>query len=110
MVTPGGMILEQPKMVAATDVLTLIQLDDATLCVDLVTFARERHECRVQGIAARETGGTYVPTYILRRDDPLLRLTFLDADTIQVEPVGTDYHAFCERRGRIDAAAFARPR
>lgn len=116
MVTPGGMVLAQPRMVAATDVLELAPRGHAVagkcagtqdfcedaLCVELRTIGRNRHECRVGGVARLRADGTYV----LGNGATLLRLTLMGAGTIWVEPVGTAYLRFCESYGRIDSARY----
>jgi hypothetical protein len=49
--TPGGMVLELPKMLAASDVLTIVNRDDSGLSFELTTFGRDRHQCTIEGLA-----------------------------------------------------------
>lgn len=100
MVTPGGMILEVPKMVAATDVLTVIGRDESALCFRLVTFGPNHHQCELFGVARSESG----PVYAFRDEGSAIRLTILNADQIRVEPMG----ATDRRKCVIEAATYTR--
>jgi hypothetical protein len=104
MITPGGMILDQPKMVAATDVLTIASRDQSAMCFGLVTFARDRHRCDVTGLARAESSNTYV----FREGDVAVRFTFLSADQVRVEPIGDGYRVGCQSHGRIEPAIYMR--
>lgn len=101
-VTPGGMILDTPKMVAATDVLTITGRDSNVLCFDLLTFARDRHTCKVTGVARKESGHTY----LFRDDSVVVRFTFVEGDQIRVEPVGVGDRSRCEESGEIARATY----
>ncbi len=102
MVTPGGMILDTPRMVAATDVLTLLAKEPNAVCFKLRTFARDRDTCELRGLARKETGTTYV----FSDDTAVVRLTFIAEDQVRVEPVGTGYRSRCEPSGKIEAAIY----
>jgi hypothetical protein len=102
MVTPGGMILDAPKMVAATDVLTLLAQEPKAVCFKLRTFARDRHTCELGGLARKEEG----TTYLFSDDTAVLRLTLIAEDQVRVEPVGTGYRNRCEPSGKIEAAIY----
>jgi hypothetical protein len=102
MVTPGGMILDAPKMVAATDVLTLLAKEQHALCFRLRTFARDRHTCELGGLARKEEG----TTYLFSDDTAVLRLTFIAEDQVRLEPVGAGYRNRCEPSGKIEAAIY----
>ena len=102
MVTPGGMILDTPKMVAATDVLTLLAQEPNAVCFKLRTFARDRHTCELGGLAHKETGTTYV----FSDDTAVVRLTFIAEDQVRVEPIGTGYRSRCEPSGKIESAIY----
>ena len=102
MVTPGGMILETPRMIAATDSLTITGRNATTLCFEVVTFSRNRSRCELSGMASSEGRGTYV----FRQDEVALRLVPLAPDQIRVEPIGDGYRKHCESFGRIDAAIY----
>ncbi len=101
-VTPGGMVLDAPKMVAATDVLTIVARDSDTLCFGLLTFARERHTCEITGVARKESEGTY----LFHDDAAVVRFTFDGEDQVSVEPVGTGYQSRCKPSGKIDTAIY----
>jgi len=102
MVTPGGMVLELPKMVAATDTLTMSGRDASTFCFELVTFSRNRSRCEIRGVARDDGQGILV----FREGDAMLRLEPLSRDEIKIEPVGDGYRRYCESGGRIDAAVY----
>jgi hypothetical protein len=102
MVTPGGMILDAPKMVAATDVLTLLAKEPNAVCFKLRTFARDRHTCELGGLARKESG----TTYLFSDDTAVVRLTFITEDQVGVEPFGTGYRSRCEPSGKIEAAIY----
>src|SRR5687768_9935646 len=102
MVTPGGMILDAPKMVAATDVLTLLANEPNAVCFSLRTFARDRHTCEVGGVARKEEG----TKYLLSDDTAAVRLTFIAEDRVRVEPVGSGYRSRCEPSGKIETAIY----
>lgn len=104
MVTPGGMVLELPKMVAATDVLAIVNRDDSGLTFELTTFGRDRHRCIIEGRASPESEGVYV----FSEDEVILRLTVLSGDRIRVEPVGAGYRSQCDALGTVDAAIYTR--
>jgi len=101
-VTPGGMVLDTPKMVAATDVLTLLAHEPSALCFSLQTFARDRHTCQLRGLARKESG----TTYLFSDNTAVVRLTFITEDQVGVEPVGTGYRSRCEPSGKIEAAIY----
>jgi hypothetical protein len=103
-VTPGGMVMDTPKMVAATDVLTVVARDQAVLCFGLLTFARERHKCEFSGVARIEVGGTF----LFREEDVVVRFTFLDGDQVRVQPVGANYRSQCESAAQIQPAIYTR--
>jgi hypothetical protein len=104
MVTPGGMILESPKMVAATDVLTITARDETTICYRLVTFARDRARCTAAGAAQRESDSA--SAYLDQRAG--VRLVVLDSERISVEPLEQRTRASCEPNGGIEAAVYSR--
>lgn len=101
-VTPGGMVLDTPKLVQATDLLTITARNPDVLCFRLLTFARDRHKCEVMGVARREADGGYV----FRDRDVDLRIDFKDNDEVTVEPRGTGYDRWCEPSGKIDRATY----
>ena len=102
MVTPGGMILDAPKMVAATDVLAILAQEPNAVCFKLRTFARDRHTCELEGLARKEAG----TTYLFSDDSAVVRLTFIAEDQVRVEAVGTGYRRRCEPSGKIEAAIY----
>jgi hypothetical protein len=104
MVTPGGMILELPKMVAATDVLTIVNRDDSGLTFELTTVGRDRDQCTIEGLAPPESEGVYV----FSENEVILRLTVLGVDRIRIEPVGKGYRSQCDALGTIDSATYTR--
>lgn len=101
-VTPGGMVLKTPKMVAATDVLTITARDPDAMCFRLLTFARDRHTCKLTGVAPRHSEGVY----LFRSDNVVVRFTFIDEHHVNVEPVGTGYRSRCEPSGEIEPATY----
>lgn len=101
-VTPGGMVLSTPKMVAAADVLTIVARDPDVVCFSLLTFARDRHRCELTGVALQASDGSYV----FREDEVALRLTFVGEDKANVEPIGTGYRDRCEPSGKIERAIY----
>ena len=103
-VTPGGMVLDTPKMVAVRDVLTIAARDHTAVCFNLLTYARDRHMCKVSGVGRSESGDAYV----FREDEMVVRLTFLDSDQVRVEPVGTEVRKQCEGSGKIERAVYKR--
>jgi hypothetical protein len=102
MVTPGGMILDTPRMVAATDVLTLLAQEPNAVCFRLRTSARDRHTCELGGVARKEAG----TTYLYSDDTAVVRLTFIAQDQLRVEPVGSGYRSRCGPSGKIEAAIY----
>jgi hypothetical protein len=103
-VTPGGMVLDTPNMVAATDVLTMFALDQSVMCFGLLTFARERNRCDISGVAHKEADGTF----LYRDGNVVVRFTFPAEDQIKVEPIATGYRDQCEPSGEIQLATYAR--
>lgn len=101
-VTPGGMVLSAPKMVLATDVLTVTARDSDVLCFHLLTPARERHRCEVQGVARKEAENAY----LFSDDGVSVRFTFTPEDQVIVEPLGTGYRSRCEPSGKIERAIY----
>jgi hypothetical protein len=101
-VTPGGMVLDTPKMVAATDVLTVLAREPNALCFSLHTFARDRHTCELKGLARKETD----TTYLFNVDTAVVRFTFITEDQVRVEPDGTGYRSRCEPSGKIEPAIY----
>lgn len=101
-VTPGGMVLDTPKMVAATDVLTVVARDPNVLCFHLLTFSRERHRCELTGVARKGSEGAY----LFREDTAAVRFTFIGDEQVNVEPVGDDYRKRCEPSGKIEPATY----
>lgn len=104
MVTPGGMILEHPKMVAATDVLTIVKRDASALCFRLVTFWKNRHQCQLAGVARLKSA----PTFVFSEGGAVVRFTILNDDEIKVEPHGDGYRSRCESLGVIQPATYSR--
>jgi hypothetical protein len=101
-VTPGGMVLHTPKMIAATDVLTILARDPDSLCFHLLTFARERHKCELAGTARRLSEGSY----LFSNDTLSVRFTFVGEQQINVEPAGTGYRSRCEPFGKLEQATY----
>ena len=101
-VTPGGMLLDTPKLVAATDVLAVVARDHDTLCFRLLTFARERHKCELTGVARKESDSAY----LFHEDSTVVRFTFLGEHQVTVEAVGDGYLGRCERFGKIERAIY----
>jgi hypothetical protein len=102
MVTPGGMMLDLPKMVAATDVLTIVARDEGAMCFGLLTFSRDRHRCELTGVARSVSDDTF----LFREGDVAVRFTFLGDDQVRVEPIGTEYRNQCESLGKIEPAIY----
>jgi hypothetical protein len=103
-VTPGGMVLDTPKMVAVRDVLSIAARDHTAVCFNLLTYARDRHMCKVSGVGRSESGDKY----LFREDEMIVRFTFLDSDQVRVEPVGTGVRKQCEGSGKIERAVYRR--
>lgn len=103
-ITPGGMVLSTPNMVAATDVLTIVARDESALCFELLTLGRERDECAISGQARSEGRGTFV----FRERDTAVRFTFSNDDQVSVEPIGNGYREHCESAGEIQSAMYKR--
>jgi hypothetical protein len=99
-VTPGGMILETPRMVAATDTLTIIARDSSALCFELITFSRNRSRCHMSGVARAEELGTF------QEHELSLRMVLLTPEQIRVEPLADAYRKHCEKSGRVDSAIY----
>lgn len=104
-VTPGGMILDTPKMVAAVDVLRVEARDASVMCFALTTAARDRHRCEIAGVAQLSSNSTYV----FREQELELRFRFQSDGAVKVEPVGEGYKRRCEPQGHIAAAVYTRP-
>ena len=96
------MVLQTPKMVAATDVLTVVARDPDAMCFRLLTFARERHRCELTGVARRHSESEY----LFRNASVVVRFTFIDEQQVNVEPVGTGYRSQCEPSGKIERATY----
>jgi hypothetical protein len=101
-VTPGGMVLHTPDMVAATDVLTVTARDPEAMCFHLLTFAKERRKCEIVGVAKKETESSY----LFNDGNAAVRFTFMDADEVEVAPIGTAYRSQCEPSGSIERATY----
>ena len=102
MVTPGGMILQTPRMVEATDRLTITGRDSTALCFELETFWRNRTRCVIRGIARAEG----LRSYVFRDDKVLLRIVPLAPEQSRVEPIGEGYAQRCTSTGLVDAATY----
>lgn len=103
-VTPGGMILDTPKMVAAVDVLRVEARDPSAMCFALTTVARDHHRCEIAGVAQPSSNSTYV----FREQELELRFTFQSDGAVKVEPVGEGYGSRCEPQGQIAAGVYTR--
>lgn len=103
-VTPGGMVLDTPKWVAATDVLTLFARDQEVMCFDLLTFARERNRCQFAGVARSTSDGAYA----FRENSAVVRFTFTSETEVSIEAVGEGYRSRCEPSGKIERAIYTR--
>lgn len=103
-ITPGGMVLSTPNMVAATDVLTIVGRDESVLCFELVTIGRERNQCALSGQARSEGRGTFV----FRERETAVRFMFSNDDQVSVEPIGKGYREHCEAAGEIQSAIYKR--
>lgn len=101
-VTPGGMVLHSPNMVAATDVLTVVARDPDAMCFHLITLAKEWRRCEIEGVASKESQGSY----LFRDDSIAIRLTFIGDDQVKVVPIGTTYRSRCEASGSIESATY----
>lgn len=101
-ITPGGMVLETPKMVAAEDMLQVAARDADTLCFTLITFARDWHTCQLSGVAVSASEHEYV----FREASAVLHFRLSNDGAIDVTPEGEGYRSHCEPRGRIDPAQF----
>jgi hypothetical protein len=102
MVTPGGLVFDTPKMVAATDVLSIVARTPNALCFSLRTFARDRHTCELSGVADKQSG----MEYLFSDDTAVVRLTFIAEDQVRVEPVGAGYRTRCQASGKIEPAIY----
>lgn len=101
-ITPGGMVLETPKMVAAEDMLQVAARDAGTMCFTLITFARDWHRCELSGVAVSASEHEYV----FREESAILHFRLTNDGAIDVAPEGDGYRSHCEPRGRIDPAQF----
>jgi hypothetical protein len=104
MITPGGIILETPKMVAAADVLRVEARDASAMCFALITYARDRQRCEIAGVAQHSTNSTYV----FREHDVEVRFTFQSAGAVKIEPLGEGYKSRCAPLGMIESAVYER--
>ena len=104
MVTPGGMVLDTPRMVAVMDVLTIAARDHTAVCFSLLTFARERRKCEFTGIARNEVGDAF----LFGDGDVVVRFTFIGDDQVRVAPIGDGYRKRCESSGEIQPAIYTR--
>ncbi|WP_116812989.1 hypothetical protein [Steroidobacter cummioxidans] len=101
-ITPGGMILHTPEMVAATDVLTVVARDQDALCFHLLTLAKDWHKCDIQGVASKESANSY----LFADGSAAVRFTFIGEDQVDVAPIGTAYRSRCEPSGSIQRATY----
>jgi hypothetical protein len=106
MITPGGMILETPQMIAARDSLTIVASSSSALCFEVVTFSRNRDRCEISGSAVIEAPNDYV----FREGEVALRLVQLGSGEIRVQPIGAGYRKRCAASGRIDDAIYTSAR
>jgi DNA-binding transcriptional MerR regulator len=105
MVTPGGMVLETPKMVAAVDVLRVEARDASTMCFSLTTVGRDHQRCEIAGVAHISSDSA---TYVFREHDVQVRFRFQDEGEVRVEPEGEGYRSQCEPRGGIEPGVYRR--
>jgi len=100
-VTPGGMVLHAPKMVAATDFLTVVARNPD---IHLVTVGKDWNKCEIEGLASKEPQGSY----LFHEGSVAVRFTFVgDGDgQVNVAPIGTTYRSRCESSGSIDRAIY----
>lgn len=103
-VTPGGMVLQVPKMILAVDVLTIIWRSESELCFGLVAVGQDRNECHVQGVARIGSDGTFG----FRDDEVALRLTLLSPDQIRVERTEKAPRKACESLRDLEPATYTR--
>lgn len=101
-VTPGGMVLHTPEMVAATDVLTVLARGPDAMCFHLLTLAKEWHKCDIQGVARPESQDSY----LFDDGSATVRFTFIAEDQVDVMPIGTAYRSRCEPFGSIKQATY----
>lgn len=104
MVTPGGMVFEQPRMVLATDSISITEPAEGALCVELLTIGRNRAECRIVGIARLQEDGQYL---LGPEGSAIVRLQHLSQSEFRIEPIGRAYEQFCEPGGRIQPAVYS---
>ncbi len=101
-VTPGGMVLHTPEMVAATDVLTVLAHDPTAMCFHLLTLGKDRNKCEIEGVARPESPSSY----LFDDGGTSVRFTFTSEDRVEVTPIGTGYRNRCERSGSIQRAVY----
>jgi hypothetical protein len=101
-VTPGGMLLHSPNMIAARDVLAVIARDPDAMCFHLLTLGKERHTCELGGIARKESQGSY----LFSDAGVAIRFTFIAEDQVNVAPIGTTYRSACEPLGSVEQAIY----
>jgi hypothetical protein len=103
-ITPGGMILQTPKMVAAADVLRVEARDQSVMCFELITVARDHHRCEIAGVAQFYSDGAY----LFRERNVEVRFTFQSDGGVKIEPVGEGDRARCAPLGQIVAGVYTR--
>nr|WP_298723518.1 hypothetical protein [uncultured Steroidobacter sp.] len=101
-VTPGGMVLRSPEMVAATDVLTVAARDPDAMCFHLITLAKDWHKCDIAGVARKDAENSYLFT----EGSVAVRFHFTSEEQVEVAPLGTAYRSRCEPSGSIERATY----
>jgi len=101
-VTPGGMVLHSPEMVAATDILTVVARDPDAMCFHLITLAKEWHKCDIGGVARKDAENSYLFT----EGGVAVRFNFIGNEQVEVAPLGTAYRSRCEPSGSIERATY----
>lgn len=100
-----GTTVEVPALAEVTDGLVLWRQTSAGVCFPVTTYARNGHECSVQGLAVATAQGGFLFTD--RKCS--IRLRLLNGNRVRLQPLGPDCKQdHCGLFGVIEAATYAR--
>lgn len=98
-----GTTLEVPALVDITDNLIVWRETSTDLCFSLTTYARNGHECGIQGLAIRQSPRKYLFT----DKSCSIRIVRLFTGRMRIEPLGPDCKTpYCGMFGVIERATY----
>jgi hypothetical protein len=100
-----GSTLEVPALALVTDELVLWNQTTSGVCFSVTTYARNGHECSVQGSATAAPSGAF----LFSDRKCTIRINVIKGSRARLEPLGPDCRQdYCGRFGVIEAATYER--